>query len=514
VTTSQADDLLAQIRKDPADDVPRQVYADLLEQRGDVDRAQLIQLQVRRAALPAWDAEVTALELQERALLARHGADWRAGLPALRGVTWGSFTRGFVGKVAFDTLDAFAEHRAACLAAAPVRSIAIRWPRSAKQAPLAAIDGVDELTVFGTVMRPDDLKWLAGCPLLAAVRSLNLIDSEIRSGLPHLLKSPHLAQLAALRMPLHLIGNAGIGKLVAAKLPALTELDLSVGTDEEAGSGSGRRRAPAAKLASEGVLAIAGWPGLSRIASLDLSGARLGRDGLTALLTSRHATALRALRIRHIADGDWDMDDSLAAFARGPAGALDELDVGNNDLDPDGASALAHAAALQQLKVLSLERVRSSHFDRLAQAPWLQSLRVLTCGEAALEAIVKRGPKQLHAIRVIADGSVARELVKKLSAAPLPALASLDLSASRITDPSLRVLGKVDTMPKLVSVRLAPRSGATAAFTPEGAADLARSPLGQRLTCLHTGIAELDRLPPPEPIGFADGEYDGPLRYL
>ena len=166
MTTSQADDLLAQIRKDPADDVPRQVYADLLEQRGDVDRAQLIQLQVRRAALPTWDAEVTALELQERALLARHGADWRAGLPALRGVTWGSFTRGFVGKVAFDTLDAFAEHRAACLAAAPVRSIAIRWPRSAKQAPLAAIDGVDELTVFGTVMRPDDLKWLAGCPLL------------------------------------------------------------------------------------------------------------------------------------------------------------------------------------------------------------------------------------------------------------------------------------------------------------------------------------------------------------
>jgi uncharacterized protein (TIGR02996 family) len=514
VTARPADELLAQIRRDPADDAPRQVYADLLEQRGDVDRAQLVQLQIRRAALPAWDAQVTALELQERALLAKHGAAWRTALPALPGVTWGSFTRGFVGKVGFDTVEAFERHRDACFAASPVDSIAIRWPRSANHAALAAVAGVDELTVVGTVMRPDDMKWLAASPLLASVRQLNLVDSELRSGLPHLLKSAHLGQLAALRMPLHLVGNAGIGKLAAAKLANLTELDLSVGIDEDQGGGSGRRRAPAARLASEGVLAIANWAGLARIVALDLSGARLGRDGLTALVSSPYAKALRALRVRGVADGDWDMDDSLAAFATGPASALDELDVANNDLDPDGATALASARPLQQLKVLSLERVRSSHFDRLAHAAWIHSLRVLTCGETALEVIVKRAPAQLHTIRVVAEGSAAREVVKKLTAAPLPALASLDLSASRITDPSLRVLGKADTMPNLVAVRLAPRPGTSASFTRDGAAEFARSPLGQRLTSLHVGVAELDRLPPIPRVAFGDGEYDGPLRYL
>ncbi len=508
---TQADDLLAQIRKDPLDDAPRRIYADLLEERGDVDRAQLIQLQIQRAALPAWDAKVSDLELQERALLARRGDEWRAALPQLAGVTWGSFTRGFIGKVAFDSQGAFDEHRDACLAASPVHSIVIRWPVAAKPPKLAAIDGLDELSVVGTLMRPEDLKWLASSPMLSTVRRLNLIDSEIRSGLPQLLKSPHLARLAALRMPLSSIGNSGVSKLIAATLPALTELDLSVGSDEQLGSG---RRQPASILGSRGALELASWSGLSRIRSLDVSGARLGRDGLTALLASPYATALTSLFLRDIPDADWEMDDSVAAFGSGPGSALDELDLGDNDLDGDAAAALASSRALHQLKVLRLDKVRSRSFDRVAQATWIDSLRVLSCGESALEPIVKRAPKQLHTIRVVAEGSVARELVKKLTAVPLPALTSLDLSASRITDPSLRVLGATDTLPHLVSVTLAPRPGSTAAFTPEGAADFARSPLGKQLKSLHTGIAELDRLPPLPPIEFGEGEYDGPLRFL
>jgi uncharacterized protein (TIGR02996 family) len=508
---TQADGLMAQIRQDPLNDEPRQIYADLLEQRGDVDRAQLIQLQIRRAALRAWDPQVTELELQERALLARHDDEWRAALPQLDGVTWGSFTRGFVGKVAFDSLDAYVAHRDACFAASPVHSIVLRWPETAKPPKLPAVAAISELTMVGAVMRPEDFKWLAGCPLLAPLRSLNLIDSELRSGFPHLLNSPHLARLAALRIPLHLIGNTGISKLTAAALPALTELDLSVGADEQLGS---NRRQSASTLGSRGALELAGWAGLARITSLDLSGARLGNDGMTGLLASPYTKALTSLFVRDIANAEWDMDDSLAAFGVGPGGALEQLDLSDNDLDSDAATALVSSRALQKLEVLLLDNVRSRHFDRVAQAAWIHSLRVLSCGESALEPIVKRAPKQLHTIRVVAEGGTAREVVKKLTAVPLPALTSLDLSASRITDPSLRVLGASTALPNLVRVTLAPRRGNNAAFTPKGAADFAASPLGKRLKSLHTGIAELDRLRPRPPIEFGDGEYVGPLRFL
>jgi uncharacterized protein (TIGR02996 family) len=510
VTKTQADDLLAQIRKAPLDDTPRNVYADLLEGRGD-ERGQLIHIQLERASLPAWDPQVIELELQERALLAKHGAAWRAALPTLAGVTWGSFTRGFVGRVAFDSLDAFAEHHEACLAATPVHSIVIRWPRAAKPEKLEASAGIDEVTIVGTVMRKEDLKWLAGCPLLASVRSLNLIDSEVRAGLPDLLKSPHLAKLGALRMPLHQIGNSGIGKLTAATLPALTELDLSVGTPDEVGSYA---RTPSTTFGSRGAFALASWTGLAQIASLDVSGARLGRDGLTALLASPHSKGLKRLYLRDIADAEWEVDDSLAAFGSGPLGLLDELDIADNDLDGDAAAALMTSRSLAQLKVLRLDHVKSRHFDRVAQAPWIHSLRVLSCGESALEPIVKRSPRQLHRLRVVAEGSAAAGVAKKLTAAPLPALTSLDLSASRIPDPSLRVLGAADTLPNLVSVTLAPMPGRSAAFTPEGAEAFARSPLGKRLRSLHTGITELDRVPPLQSTAIGDGEYAGPLRYL
>jgi hypothetical protein len=105
-------------------------------------------------------------------------------------------------------------------------------------------------------------------------------------------------------------------------------------------------------------------------------------------------------------------------------------------------------------------------------------------------------------------------VAKKLAAVPLPALTSLDLSASRIPDPSLRVLGATDMLPNLVAVKLAPASGSTAAFTAQGAADFAHSPLGKRLKSLHTGIAELDRLPPPSRVAIGDGEYAGTFRFL
>lgn len=72
---------------------------------------------------------------------------------------------------------------------------------------------------------------------------------------------------------------------------------------------------------------------------------------------------------------------------------------------------------------------------------------MLACGEAALLPIVKRAPRLLHTLRVVPDGAVPRDLVRRLSAAPLPAVTTLDLSDARLGDDGLRLLGTVETLP-------------------------------------------------------------------
>jgi uncharacterized protein (TIGR02996 family) len=502
--------LVDEIRKDPFSDAPRQVLADALEQRGDA-RAQLIQLQIRRASLPAWDPQVVTLELQERVLLAEHAKRWRAKLPELAGVTWGPYVRGFVEKVAFRTFDAFVEHGAACFAASPVTGIAIPWPRSGKQHELDAVPHLRELTVVGTAMRKQDLEWLASSPLFATVRTLTLLDSQLQS-LAGLLKSPHLAGLEALCLPLHVLDDGSIYKLAQTALPNLTTLELATGTPEqEYGSGSGRR-SPRRTLSTYAAKALASWRGLAKVRTLDISAAKFGVEGLTALTNSPYSAGLTALTARSIADSKWDVDDSLTAFGSGPAGALDELDVSDNDLDADGAAQMASCRALQALKVLRIERVESKHFERLAKAAWFDSLRILACGEAALLPIVKRAPKQLHTLRVVPDGATPRDLVRRLLAGPLPSVTALDLSDAKIGDDGLRLLGTADTLPNLVALQLA--GAGKPRFTRAAAEEFARSPLARQLQSLELGFAELDRLPATPRIPIGQGEYKGARRYL
>ncbi|MEO8699473.1 MAG: hypothetical protein ABI867_05490 [Kofleriaceae bacterium] len=502
--------LVDEIRKDPLADAPRQVLADILEQRGDA-RGQLIQLQIRRARLPSWDVQAIELGLQERVLLAEHEQRWRAELPQLDGVTWGPFSRGFVGKVAFRTFDAFVEHAEACFAATPVHAIAIPWPRSGKQAEVDAIAGLRELTVFGTAMRKQDLDWLMSSPLLTTIRSLTLLDSQLQS-LANVLKSPHLGGLEALCLPLHLLDDGSFYKLAQTPLPSLATLEISAGSPEQE-YGSGRRRSPRRIFGNYAAIALAGWRGLAQIRSLEVSGAKLGAEGLTALLKSPHTKGLRALAVRSVADAKWDVDDSLTAFAGGPAGTLDELDISDNDLDAQGAGDLAGCRALQELKVLRIERVVSKHFDRLVKAPWFDSLRVLACGEAGLLPIVKRAPKQLHTLRVVADAAVPRELVRRLTSAPLPGVIALDLSDARLGDDGLRLLGTVETLPGVIALELA-AAGATPRFTRAAVEEFTQSPFARQLRSLETGFAELDRLPAAPRIAIGQGEYKGPRRYL
>ena len=147
--------LLRDIIENARDDTPRLVYADWLDEHGDAERAQFIRVQIGLEGLGPDDPRRGDLEERERSLEAAHGAAWRAALPALPGVDWGYFRRGFVEEPTFENGGAFLAHAAAVLDAAPVRS--------------AVIKGLTTST------GPD----VARSPLLARLASLQLSDVDV-----------------------------------------------------------------------------------------------------------------------------------------------------------------------------------------------------------------------------------------------------------------------------------------------------------------------------------------------
>src|SRR4051812_27602125 len=95
--------LLAAIREHPADDTPRLIDADWLDEYGDSTRAEFIRLQCQRPQQGV-DAPNESLRQKREAELLRENRDrWLAHLPSLRGISWSDFRRGFVETVQADS---------------------------------------------------------------------------------------------------------------------------------------------------------------------------------------------------------------------------------------------------------------------------------------------------------------------------------------------------------------------------------------------------------------------------
>src|SRR5580704_16967148 len=87
------DDFLQAILDDPADDTPRLIYADWLEERGD-PRGEFIRVQCELATMHRYDSGRNDLQARETALLRKHGKLWAE--PIRRYVKRYGFRRGFV----------------------------------------------------------------------------------------------------------------------------------------------------------------------------------------------------------------------------------------------------------------------------------------------------------------------------------------------------------------------------------------------------------------------------------
>jgi uncharacterized protein (TIGR02996 family) len=89
---------LRMIAAAPADDAPRLVYADVLEESGDpagVARAEFIRVQCERARLVPDSPRWRELWWRDTALL-DWARQWRAELPKVPGIMYGGFIRGFI----------------------------------------------------------------------------------------------------------------------------------------------------------------------------------------------------------------------------------------------------------------------------------------------------------------------------------------------------------------------------------------------------------------------------------
>lgn len=92
---------LREVAAAPADDVPRPIYADWLEEHGgpaDVARASFIRLQIAQARRAAKGQSAAELVSEAARLLSKHGAHWLGPL-SHPGLFW-QFHRGFVAALA------------------------------------------------------------------------------------------------------------------------------------------------------------------------------------------------------------------------------------------------------------------------------------------------------------------------------------------------------------------------------------------------------------------------------
>jgi uncharacterized protein (TIGR02996 family) len=162
------DALFRAILENPADDLPRLVFADWLQENGNPERAEFVRLQCEAWHLCPQYATIDEARTAASRLYKEHADEWHAELPALAGVEWSDlFVRGFVDAA---------------------------WVEAGRNVR-SQLDAV-----------------FAATPLL----HLTAINFR-RKGLEVLFKSPYPGRLATLRREGHGSGyNAGVGELVKA----------------------------------------------------------------------------------------------------------------------------------------------------------------------------------------------------------------------------------------------------------------------------------------------------------
>ena len=189
---------LQAILANPNDDAPRLIYADWLEEQGDVARAEFIRVQCAMAKYHVFDPARLALMVRGKELQAVHQNEWLG--EARQWMQGWTFARGFVEKAALYP-NQFLKHVERLFAREPVRWLRLlRAGRSMGKilanGALARLSRLTTLDLSHNEMGNEATNQLVLSPQWATLRVLNLADNTLEdSGIIPLLTVPWVAQI-------------------------------------------------------------------------------------------------------------------------------------------------------------------------------------------------------------------------------------------------------------------------------------------------------------------------------
>ena len=328
----------------PDEDTPRLVFADLLEEEGELVRAAFIRAQIELASVPEYDALWAKCRQFDPGVIRGWAMAHTLPRPLPNGFSWHRhrFRRGFPWLATALGTEPFVEHAEALLAIAPIQAL-----------------------TFDDRSRPD-LTLLANCPHLRQLRCLEFSSSRLGSDdLAAFVVSPYANQLTHLVLETDAVTVDGLETLAGSELfsrleslhlernvipPALLVDALGAATVP------GQLRSlslPYSDLYPADAATLWSLPLMRGLDHLDLRDNRhLGAEGLESLV--EHGV-LQGLRILNLASTYPGVPGVRALTSTSGLAGVRWLDLSSNRLGPVAIRTLAESERTRGLRVLNLD---------------------------------------------------------------------------------------------------------------------------------------------------------------
>lgn len=338
----EEDALRAEIAARPDDDLPRLIYADWLEERGE-PRGELIRLQCelagggcdhdRRRQLETREAEVAAREQATALALLKP-----AGVGDLR------FQRGMIEKVYLHGLSFLNRTRLLFRAAPTLRGVlfrAIDVSASADglkrffEAPQTS--NLTSLDFSKNTLGRRGAAMLAECTRLGRIEYLNLAETGLSgSGSESLSRSSGLGAVRTWNLAANQLSPVDVKLLASAR--SLRRIETLILDRNHVGDA--------------GLRAICRAPGFERLTTLSLADSSITPDGLRVLADSPVVTRLETLNLYHCRVGRTGA--SILASSSN-FGRLKSLNLARCGVDDEAAYTLIDSPHLKRLESINLQ---------------------------------------------------------------------------------------------------------------------------------------------------------------